>query len=486
MQNENGQAQEDVQEQSIGLGDAIKKGFGETIDTLKAFTNAPREILGLNIINVIEGTVYFGTLTILAVFLTGADLGISDEEAGILLGIFTGGITISQFFFGGIGDKLGPVKALGIALFIMLLGRFLLAQSTVLFGEGTVLSTLWETSTPLWSPLFVAIAVSLLLVALVYGLYQPSIYSLTKRFSTERTSAVSFAMLYAGMNLGAFAAGIYMPGLRRFGALSSGGTGFPLVLGVLASLAFISIIAYFTLVRGGKERVSDETQTEASTSAPIPEVPHTKLWQRLKNHPLFDLRFMFFIFILIPVQTLFAHQWLTIPAYLNRSYDPIVSDNFEFFSNLNPLIIFILAPIVAAATARASVYKMMILGTLVMAAPTFLLCIGQIPAIFLSYVLLMSIGEAMWQPRFLQHVAEIAPKDKVGAYMGIAQLPWFLTKFITSLYSGYFLANYVPETGPQDPQSMWFIYALIAMISPIALIVAKKWFDKKPMMQQNS
>ena len=42
----------------------------------------------------------------------------------------------------------------------------------------------------------------------------------------------------------------------------------------------------------------------------------------------------------------------------------------------------------------------------------------------------MTIGEAMWQPRFLQYAAEIAPEGRTGAYMGVAQFPWFLTKMI--------------------------------------------------------
>ena len=51
----------------------------------------------------------------------------------------------------------------------------------------------------------------------------------------------------------------------------------------------------------------------------------------------------------------------------------------------------------------------------------------------------MTIGEAMWQPRFLQYAAEIAPEGRTGAYMGVAQFPWFLTKVLVPLYSGLML-----------------------------------------------
>ena len=197
------------------------------------------------------------------------------------------------------------------------------------------------------------------------------------------------------------------------------------------------------------------------------------------NHPFLNSRFTFFIFVLIPVQTLFAHNWLTIPYYLDRAFrGSVVSEYFEFFGNINPILIFVLAPIVAGLTARANVYTMMIVGTLVMAAPTFLLVMGPNMWMFLTYILLMSIGEAMWQPRFLQWVAEVAPPGQTGLYMGIGQFPWFLTKFLTGLYSGYFVATYIPrpDTGLEtNTEVMWLIYALIAMISPIALIVARRW-----------
>ena len=116
-----------------------------------------------------------------------------------------------------------------------------------------------------------------------------------------------------------------------------------------------------------------------------------------------------------------------------------------------------------------------------MALPTFLLALGPNVYLFLIYVLMTSLGEAMWQPRFLQWVAEIAPEGKTGSYMGIGQFPWFLTKMITSTYSGYMIARYCPKPGanlPMNTGTMWLLYALIAMISPIALVLARRWMAK--------
>jgi dipeptide/tripeptide permease len=116
-----------------------------------------------------------------------------------------------------------------------------------------------------------------------------------------------------------------------------------------------------------------------------------------------------------------------------------------------------------------------------MGAPTLFLALGPSIYTLMAYLILMTIGEAMWQPRFLQWVAEIAPKNMTGIYMGIGQFPWFLTKIVTALYSGWFLMKYCPMDKPPqqlNTETMWLIYAGIALISPIGLLIARTWMVK--------
>jgi dipeptide/tripeptide permease len=62
--------------------------------------------------------------------------------------------------------------------------------------------------------------------------------------------------------------------------------------------------------------------------------------------------------------------------------------------------------------------------------------------------------------------------------MGVAQFPWFLTKMITSLYSGWFLEHYCPAQGTLRTERMWFIYGVIAMVSTVLLVLARNWLGK--------
>ncbi len=510
------------QESVKGFGAAVKKSIDELKTTFRAFFKAPRALWGINVAYVIEGLVYFGILTILGKYCS-ENVGLSDLYAGWVYGGVTGGITFAMLLLGGVSDKIGVRRSLILALIMMMSGRALIAFSgTIPLGQGAA------------SPMFFMMIIGLFIMVVAYGLYQPAAYAGIKRYTTEKTAAMAYAVIYGLMNLGAFFSGFISPITRHHFETIFPPNGLTAVFWVYTGLTLIAVLTTVFILtkktdkaavdmvalenkKNGKEEKALKKEikinnipfllslgvlglfavlTVMSKRGDVNLSPFVgyfglgltavlALWLFLKDrpdHPFRDKRFVYFIFILIPVQTLFAHNWLTLPYYLDRAFaGTFVGEYFEFFANINPILVFLFAPVIAALTARTDVYKMMIYGTLVMALPTFLLSFGPNVYLFLTYVLLMTIGESMWQPRFLQWIAEIAPEGKTGSYMGIGQLPWFLTKMITAFYSGYFVANYIPkpESGLEmHTGEMWFYYGLIAVVSPIGLILAKKWMQR--------
>jgi len=432
-------------------------------------SHTSRALLGVNLSYVLEGLTYFGVVGLLAIYFNDF-IGLDDIDAGRMVGILTAGITIAMLFLGATVDWIGLRKSLLIALSLMLVGRILLTTSPDLGVPG------------LWNSAHILAMLGILGIILGYGIYQPACYAGVKQLTNEKTAAMGYAMLYALMNLGGFLPGIISPPVRR----AFGITG---VFWVYAALTVVGIgIVYFVITKKAMKKAVNEMKETSDTSEKEEEkdemaemTSKEKFLYYVKNFPLKDLRFLYFIFILIFVQTLFAHNWLTLPLYTSRAFEGFVSNNFEFFVNLNPILIFILAPMVTALTSKKDTYTMMIIGTFVMASPTFILALGPNIYTLMAYLIIMTLGEAMWQPRFLQWVAEIAPKNMTGIYMGIGQFPWFLTKVITSLYSGWFLMNYCPANIPpaeMNTEMMWLIYACIAMVSPLGLILARKWMRK--------
>jgi MFS family permease len=389
-----------------------------------------------------------------------------------MVGVLTAGITFSMFFLGSVVDKRGVRFALVTAFMLLVSGRILISAAPTILGLQPA---------GMWSPLHLVTMSGIVLILLGYGMFQPGAYAAVRKFTTPKTAAIGFAMIYAVMNLGGwFPSFAFL--LRDEDFL---GLGIPGVFWVYTGFTALALVlTFFILTRktiqeaieqarketaqikaesGDKDEQADDTAEDEQPTTTrhhppmhlwifvaailgaiywrVPEpwsylamgvvgvawtvcalLPKTGGF--LARHPLANGKFFFFIFALIPVQTLFTYNWLVLPPYIKRSFDGWIGEYFEIFSNANPLLIFILAPIVAAATLKRSVYNMMIAGTFVMAAPAFLLTIGPHPWTLTAYIVIMTVGEAMWQPRFLQYAAEIAPEGQTGMYMGVAQMPW--------------------------------------------------------------
>ena len=506
--------------------------FGNVINEITQpfidLMHTSRALVGLNISYTLEGLTYFGVLGLLAIYFNNYT-GLDDIRAGNMVGILTAGITLSMLFLGATVDWIGVRKALLYALSFMFVGRILLSVAPHLGAPG------------LWGGAHIYAMLGILGIVLGYGIYQPAAYAAVKKFTNENTAAMGYAMLYGLMNLGGYLPGLISPPVRR--ATSILGVFWVYVALTVAGIAVVYFIMtkkavekaisdariekketteekegngfkvfidmlkqkfaenksktiWFTTIFGVLLILSIVKESQLDYFMSMVSDPHSIAYYVLEFNWFYftavvgiifilliitDKRFVFFIFMLIPVQTLFAHNWLTIPQYTSRAFDGFVQNNFEFFVNLNPILIFILAPMVAALTSKKNTYTMMIIGTLVMASPTFILALGPKFDTLVAYIIIMTIGEAMWQPRFLQWVAEIAPKNMTGIYMGIGQFPWFLTKVITSLYSGWFLMHYCPVNTPPSQthtETMWLIYGFIAIMSPIGLLLARRWMMK--------
>jgi len=426
---------------------------------------APRPLWGNNLQYLLEGFLYFGIINYLVIYCV-ENIGTNELQAGWVVTVLAGGITFSQFLFGGLVDRWGVRRGLLIALGLLVIGRaFLAAAGTLgLSTEGAL------------SPAFMTLMVGIGIILLGYGLYEPASYSIVRRVTTPKTSAMGFAMLYALMNLGGWLPSFLSPARHAIGI---GG-----LFWVFTGLTAVTLVLVAVIL--DRRTMDDAMAAARAERGEDPEVPSEPkpagtggLRQWLREHPMADPRFSFFIFVLIPVQTLFAHNYLTMPLYVKRVYEGSwFGDNFEFIVNLNPLLIFVLVPIVAALTHKKDIYRLMVVGTAIMAAPTFLLAFGPSVPLLITYIFIMTLGEAIWQPRFLQYVAETAPEDKMGAYLGVARLPWFLTKMITGLYAGWFLMHYIPEGGPMHSGAMWLWHGLVAITTPILLVLATRWMRK--------
>ncbi|MFH1735573.1 MAG: MFS transporter [bacterium] len=419
----------------------------------------------VNQINFLDGIAYFGILMLLTRYLGPSGLGMTDQLTGFSVSLYTGLVTLFMFGGGFVSDRLGVRRALTWSLIVIGAGRVILTAAPA-FSETSHIAA--------WT--------GLMLMALGTGVMQPALYAGIKEYTDPRTATIGYGLLYSIMNLGIVAESFISPLIRSDATFLN--LGFMEIVGLgwgingvywtavaITGLMLLVHITFFT------KKIEDNDRTVAAKETDENETGKTWI-DKLKELPFADPRFMFFIFILLPVRTIFAHDFLTVPDYVFRCFPEAVSAKYEWIHGMNPLIIVIFVPTIAALTRKKRIIDMMILGTFITATIPFILVPGPELWTLLTYVTIYSFGEAVWSSRFLEYVADLAPAGRVGAYMGLAGIPWFMAKFTTGLYSGSMLAHFVPEGGPHNSGTMWFIYACMALASPIGLILAKRWLIK--------
>jgi proton-dependent oligopeptide transporter, POT family len=432
---------------------------------------------------VIDSSAYFGMLTLMTVYLS-TDLVWGDAWAGTTVSVFTMLVTLFMLGAGSYAERFGLRKAILLALGLALIGRIVYSLAPGFAHPALIVA---------------AVIFGVLVVALGEAILQPVCYSGVKQYTDAKTSSMGYGLIYAIMNLGIVGMGTLSAWLRpAVQDLKAGqnadagavvqffaritGSGVQAVNWAAVGITALTLVGFAVLMT----RKTEQAKLRPDTAEGASRKTDASLGARLKEYfaggPFSNARFIFFIFMLLPVRTLFAHQWLTMPQYILRAYDKSVADHMEWLVNwINPAIIFIGVPVATALTRHINVYTMMIIGSLVSAVPTFLLCAGPSLSLLITYFVIFSIGEALWSARFLEYASELAPPGRIAQYMGLANIPWLLAKGTTGFYSGIMLATYVPGSLPPREMrtgTLWFIYGCIAMMSPIGLWLARKWVMK--------
>jgi proton-dependent oligopeptide transporter, POT family len=460
----------------------LRRAIGNTVRPFRELSHAPRAMWYVIAAFALDSMAYFGILTLMTSYLS-HDLGWGDKYAAVTVSLFTMSVTLAMLGIGSVAESFGLRRAFFGGLVLAELGRQACCHAPrplprrPIAGMGLL---------------------GLPLAACSGGILQPVCYSGVRQFTNETTSSMGYAMIYAFMNLAIVVIGDLSARIRPavqgiidarghsgppggfLGWLTRfSGSGVQAVNWLCCGVTVFTLLLMLLLLT----RRAEATRLRPETTEKSPEATSLPWIERFANYftdgPFGNARFVFFVFMLLPVQTLFAHQWLTMPQYILRAYPEEVNVHMERLVNwVNPGIIFFGVPLLTALTRRTNVYTMMVTGTLVSAVPTFLLCFGPHFSSLIVYLVVFSIGEALWSARFMEYASELAPPGRVAQYMGLAQIPWLLAKGTTGFYSGILLAQYCPEKTPAaelQTGTLWFIYGCIAMSTPIGLWLARKW-----------
>jgi dipeptide/tripeptide permease len=179
-----------------------------------------------------------------------------------------------------------------------------------------------------------------------------------------------------------------------------------------------------------------------------------------------DLRFMAFLVIFSGFWVTFWQIFYSLPFYVR---DVLHYPRFEIIETVDAwTIIFVTVP-AATFAKRLRPIRAMSLGFALATLAWFVM--GSIPTIAgtVFAIMVFAVGESIQAPRYYEYVADLAPRDQVGTYMGFAFLPVAIGTFIAGAIAGKLVTTYVQ--GSSAPQHMWYVVGTIGAVST-ALMVA--------------
>src|SRR5664279_2570622 len=83
---------------------------------------------------------------------------------------------------------------------------------------------------------------------------------------------------------------------------------------------------------------------------------------------------------------------------------------------------------------------------------------------------------AMQAPRFYEYVADLAPKEQTGTYMGFAFLPVAIGAFVAGPLSGYLINHYLKGS---NPGGMWTLLSAIGFGATVCMLLYDRFLAPK-------
>lgn len=464
--------------------------FSEAWTELKS---SPKQLYIIFILKFLESYSYFAIIYTLIIFLSD-EFKYSDEQAGWSYGLFGMCTSVYGFIFGGfLIDNLGVRLSLCLGCSILLVGRLLLAVCSLHIHILLILYTILPIGTCLGIPVM-QIAI--------------------RRFTTDKSRSLAYSIFYGMMNISAIFSASAIDFFRRSVSdrnITILGTSIQFEFTAYRALflsgactTFCSLILSFFFLNENDNNVRNNQESNIVTGRDEEEpliqntsnngINHNSITnasnvslnnnqaikkkivgpcaiiKEVTSQPSF-LKFVFMIVLLMGVRIVYRHLDATFPKYMMREFGKDIM--YGSIIAINPFLIVILLPIFAPLSYQFSAYSQITFGAFITSLSPFFLAYGPHLWSSVMFVVILSIGEALWSPRLYEYTIFITENGKEGIYMALASSPMFIATLVTGATSGIFLETFCPENGPKESWKMWLLIGAITVTSPILLYLLK-------------
>jgi POT family proton-dependent oligopeptide transporter len=440
------------------------------------------EYWGIQLVNLIDSTIYFALLNIASVFLS-ENVGLDDKAAGYSITLFTTATTIFLFFSGTVTDWLGIRRSTHVAM----VGQGVLRAGVAVVGLFPSLPHRGLLATLL-----------LFLMAPFMAMIQTVFQSANKRYTTERSRSAGFSLWYLTMNIGAAAGGFLIDIDRKLLGLSNSHI---FTMGAVAALACSALTSL--LVRSEAQLDLGTAPSSAGPAAPAglaaPAAPRRNPLQialAVVREPTL-WRLLVLIGLILGARAIFAYLYLLMPKYWLRTIGEDAA--IGTLQAINPVLIVVGIVLFIPLVGRFRLFSMLVYGAMIsaisllpLALPwtTFSSDIGRAHYLMsIVCMVMLSVGEVVWSPKLYEYTAAIAPQGQEGTYLGLSMVPWFLAKTVVSLLSGHLLVRWCPEgIGPRmaagevgywdSPAAMWLVLSLVGLVGCFGAVALRRWLTR--------
>ncbi len=389
-------------------------------NTNNIFRKFPRTFWIANTMELFERWAWYAMFMVFAVYLTGSTdtgaLGFSQLQKGYLMGPVVALLYFLPVITGAIADKFGYKKVLVSSYLILASGYILMGLVKSYGGMYAVF-------------LYVAVGASL---------FKPIISATIAKTTTEKTSSIGFGIFYMMVNIGAFIGPIFASKFREFDWF------YVFLMSALVIGVNIVLVSFFY-----KE---PERQQDSETLAKSLKTVFKNIYTALS-----DLRFLFFLIIIIGFWAMYNQLFYTLPVFIEQWMDTSVMYQYlynispalaeaignehgtispEMLSNIDALYIIIFQIAVSAFVMRFKPLNAMVGGIFISAIGIGLTFATNNPFYLLITVLIFGLGEMSSSPKITEYIGKIAPSDKVALYMGCSFLPMAGGNFFAGVLSG--------------------------------------------------
>ncbi len=387
-----------------------------------------------NTLELFERFAFYGSKAVLAVYLV-EKVGLG-RTGSTLVGLYGFAVYFLPILAGPIVDRYGFRRSLVACFSIFSLGYFAIGWAGMASGHGLV-ARIGVT------PYIIG---ALMLTAVGGSLIKPCVVGTVARTTTPETKSLGYSIYYSLVNLGGALGPVLALEVRE-------GLGIEYVLVMSAATSALNLLGtlfFFKEPAGG----------------PVGEAPR-HMSQVLKDmvKVFANLRFISFLVIFSGFWIMFWQIFYGLPFYVR---DALHYPKFELVETVDAWSIIILSVPVTALMKRVRPILAMTSGFAV--ASLAWLLIGLVPTMTatIAGIMVFAVGEAMQAPRFYEYVADLAPRDQVGTFMGFAFLPVAIGALVAGYLSGFLVDHFMRQS--YRPGMMWIVLAAIGGASTVLML----------------